>query len=746
MKCIDRLKVLSIEDNIHDAELITYALETDDNRFIVIKAQNKDEFETHLTESDFDIVLTDFNIMGYDGMDVIDAVKEKKPDIPIIVLTGTGSEEIAIEALKRGAADYVIKSPKHIARLSHTIISVLEDISNKQKIREMNKNIQLIVENMHDGILIVNKEGKILFINPAAERMFGKKQNEIMGYLPLSNAYDRQAAEIDLPNRKEGVGKGEINFSKTLWYKEHATIITVHDITERKQMENELKENQVFIKNILNSMDEALVVIDRDYKIIDANNKYCELAKKDIEDIKGKTCYNIYFNYDKPCSEMNMQCPIREVKADKGLHIVNRKLTINGKERFLEIKSSPMCDNTGKAYAFVALIKDITSRIGLQQELIQSQKMETIGALAGGIAHDFNNMLNVILGYSELIFEEIEDTNPIRDDVIAIIDAGKRAAYTTKQLLAFGRKQLLNPKSCNVNKLLKKNENIMKKVLGENINLTLSLNDNIAPIMVDSSQFEQVILNLAINARDAMDKKGDFVIETYNIDFNDTDEKNHINIAEGHYVVIAFTDNGIGMDNMTKEHIFEPFFTTKELGRGTGLGLSSVYGIIMQSGGDILVYSEKDRGTTFKIFLPQTDIEYVQTAEEQKRPLIKGNKEHILVVDDEPTLQRLMESILNKLNYTAIIADSGSHALKLIEDGLQPELIITDLIMPDMGGIELVNELKKRQKDVKIIYMSGYSANSIIDDFSEQDSTFLQKPFTVQSVSLKISALLGRQE
>lgn len=408
---------------------------------------------------------------------------------------------------------------------------------------------------------------------------------------------------------------------------------------------------------------------------------------------------------------------------------------------------TPVRDVSGQIVNFVAVKRNITENLRtneekllLKEQLQQAQKLESVGRLAGGLAHDINNMLSIILGYGENLLHQLHYEDPMRDDVEEILDAGKRSATLTRQLLAFSRKQTLQPEVLDLNAVVRNLEKMLSRLIGEDINLELSLSDEINRVMADSSQIEQVIMNLAVNARDSMPKGGMLLIETSNIELDEIYTQKHAGVKPGRYVMLSVTDNGCGMDKEILSQVFEPFFTTKEKNKGTGLGLSMVYGIIKQSGGNIWAYSEPGHGTTFKIYLPQTNVKQNRKKAAAEKKITAGSGEHILVVEDEGSLRKLMETILSQLGYKVCIAANGGEALHLIEEKmLEPDLIITDVIMPNMSGRELMDQLRRNRPDLKVLYMSGYTNNAIAHHgVLDPGTPFIQKPFTLRDIDKKI--------
>ena len=389
--------------------------------------------------------------------------------------------------------------------------------------------------------------------------------------------------------------------------------------------------------------------------------------------------------------------------------------------------------------------EDITERRALELQLRQAQKMEAIGRLAGGIAHDFNNLLMVISGYSEFLLERVPHNPELRGPAQEIASAADRATSLTRQLLAFSRKQMLTPKVIDLNEIVTENLKMLTRMIGEDIDLVMVPGAELGAIKADPGQIEQVIMNLAVNARDAMPNGGKLTIETSNITLDENYARIHVPLVPGEYVMLAISDTGVGMDNETQSRIFEPFFTTKGP-KGTGLGLSTVYGIVKQSGGYVWVYSEPGRGTTFKIFLPRvaavSEAAAMETSSTTAKP--ERGKETILIVEDEPNLLRLTNQYLLHQGYLVLAAVDGASAIQVANAHPGPiHLLLTDVIMPGMNGHELAQQLLKLRPTVKVVYMSGYTENAIgHNGMLDQGITLLQKPFTLPALKEKVRAVL----
>jgi nitrogen-specific signal transduction histidine kinase/CheY-like chemotaxis protein len=393
----------------------------------------------------------------------------------------------------------------------------------------------------------------------------------------------------------------------------------------------------------------------------------------------------------------------------------------------------------------VLAFNDITERKRLEQQFLQAQKMEAIGRLAGGVAHDFNNLLTVITGYGEVLLHGIPADDPARELVGEILTAAEKAAALTRQLLAFGRKQMFSVTVLNLNGLLTRVEPMLRRLIRENIELLLPLGPQLRPVKADSNQIEQVILNLTLNARDAMPTGGRLTIATANVELDEAFAVTHAEVKPGPYTMVSVSDTGAGMDASTKARLFEPFFTTKEVGRGTGLGLATAYGIIKQSGGYIDVESEPDQGARFTIYLPSVGEAPVASEGPPADRQAPAGGEVVLVVEDQAEIRSVVRQILERSGYTVLEAGQGIEALAVSDRHAGPiHLLVTDMIMPHMSGRELADQLARLRPALRILFLSGYTDDAVLrDGVLESGSAFLQKPFTPQALLQRVRELLN---
>ncbi|HEY1957951.1 MAG TPA: ATP-binding protein [Polyangiaceae bacterium] len=511
-------------------------------------------------------------------------------------------------------------------------------------------------------------------------------------------------------------------------------------VTARQRLEQALNASEARFRRIAQSGAVA-IVLTKDQTITEVNDAFATMLGRSAQDLIGVAL-------------STLQAPAAlDVERDAERRLAAVGVAPTWETKYLKgdvvvpalSSAARLADGTA-----LRILTDLSERrraeealARTEQQLRQAQKMEAIGQLAGGVAHDFNNLLSVVLSYSELVLGRLEESDPLIADVREIRDAGKRAAELTKQLLAFSRQQVLEPRIMSLNDVLTRSERMLRRIIGEDIELTVLRAEQLGPVHVDPSQVEQVLLNLIVNARDAMPTGGKLTIETANASLDDAYATAHAGVKPGPYVMVAVTDTGTGMDAKTQARMFEPFFSTKEVGKGTGLGLATVYGIVQQSGGHIWVYSEVGRGTTFKVYFPRVGGDAVALGEGTAAPS-KGGFETILLVEDEESVRNVVHSILRKSGYHVLVAASGGDALVISEKhGATIDLLLTDVIMPRMNGRELADRLRATRPAMKILFMSGYTPNAIVQHgVLDSGIAFIQKPITPSALARKVRDVL----
>ncbi len=462
-----------------------------------------------------------------------------------------------------------------------------------------------------------------------------------------------------------------------------------------------------------------------------------KMVKADNVQLRGMCCYSAFWNQTVPC----LSCPVAKTFLTGALAEGNIT-TPNG--RLLELRTVPIFTESGMVESVIEVIRDVTEHRKLEAQFLQAQKMESVGRLAGGVAHDYNNMLSVIVGYSELALGKLDPTDEIYEDLREIYKAGVRSTEITRQLLTFARKQTIAPVVFNLNDAVDGMLKMLNRMIGEDISLTWLPGTDIWPVKMDPSQLDQLLANLCVNARDAIDGVGNITIETDIATFDEAYCADHTGFVPGEYVLLAVSDDGCGMEHETVGKIFEPFFTTKAVGQGTGLGLSTVYGIVKQNNGFINVYSEPGEGTTFKIYLTRHTNLAPEDLRENSTDISVGHGEVILVVEDEVSILKLAKRILEVRGYTVLTAEKPRDAMRLFEEHRNNiDLLITDVIMPEMNGKELSKKLCEKCPGLRTIFMSGYTANAIAHHgVLDGGVNFVQKPFSQESLAAKVKEVL----
>jgi PAS domain S-box-containing protein len=510
---------------------------------------------------------------------------------------------------------------------------------------------------------------------------------------------------------------------------------------EQDRSAEALRQSHRLLHSIMEGANEVVFVKDLQGRYLMINTPGAEMLGRTVAQVIGKTDSDLF--------PPNTADPIREADAQviQSRKAITYELTMHLPEavRYFLSTKSPYFGPQGELIGLIGVSLDITDRRKIEDQLRQIQKMEAIGTLSGGIAHDFNNLLTVIKGYNGLVMDAIHDEG-IRSLVANIDQAAERAESLTRQLLAYSRRQVLQPKVISLNSLVVNLDKMLQRLIGEDVEMRTVIEPNLGSVKADPGQIEQVVMNLAVNARDAMPKGGSLTLETANVDLDEAYAQEHAGVVPGRYVMLAVSDTGVGMDAETRAHIFEPFFTTKVMGRGTGLGLSMAYGIVKQSGGFLEVYSELGHGTTFKIYLPRVEEPAEAfSGKSVPAPTLRGS-ETILLVEDNRQVRELAASVLSSCGYRVLVADSAAAVVSLCEQhGGAIHLLLTDVVMPGSGGREIAKQITVRRPGIKVLYMSGYTTNAIIHHgVLDPGTSFLQKPFTPALLAGKVREVLDQ--
>ncbi len=639
-------------------------------------------------------------------------------------------------------------------------LGIMQNITDRKRIendlKDSEARYRTLFQSANDAIFLMEGD-KFLHCNAKTVEMFGCGYQYIINKAPYDFSPPHQpdgrnsrtkarekirAALADVPQFFEwqhcrsdkSYFDVEVSLNKVIISEKPYLIAVVRDITQRKEAEKVLRASETRYRTLFEQAGNAIFLENADHLIMDANKAASDLFGYTHEELLGMQTIQLYQNFNiDDIANKPFKMPLEITALHK-----------SGKQLSIDLTIAPLTTDTNKY--FLSIVRDISEKKLLERQLYQSQKMEAIGRLAGGVAHDFNNLLTVIRGYSELIQLQVENEDPTYQRIRQIDSACERAESLTRQLLAFSRRQILQPRVINLNDLIHDMEKMFNRIIGEDILLTTHLNRDLGHIEADPGQIEQVILNLVVNARDAMPNGGRIIIETDNAALDRSIRRKHPEVRVGDYIRLSISDTGTGIDKETQAHIFEPFFTTKKEGEGTGLGLATVYGIIKQSNGFIWVYSEPGEGTTFKIYLPRSASDSVPEMKlAAVQPEMIGT-ETILVVEDEHDVRQLVCETLEMMNYKVIEASNGIEALQIIEnDHKHIELVLTDVVMPEMSGKELIDKIAKRHKNIKVLFMSGYTENTIVHKgILETGTNFIQKPFTPAALIQKVRQVLDK--
>ncbi len=618
-----------------------------------------------------------------------------------------------------------------------------------------------VINSLEDLIFVKNERHEWVFLNDAACRFWGYKREDLLGKTD-HDIFPREEADIywakdDLVFQ---TGKTDLNVEKQTVDGNHYTIATkksvyrdphtgeryivgtIRDITEQQKAEETIRQAKDKAQQYLDIAGVMLVALGPYGNVTLINKKGCEILGYEENEIIGR---NWFDNFIPEEIRKDVRGVFDRMMKDTELYkryYENPVLRKNGTKRMVAWHNTILTDGEGSITGTLSSGEDVTEHKRLEEQLFQSQKMEAIGRLAGGIAHDFNNLLTAIIGYSDIIAKDSE----VKEEHLTYIDeikkSAERAATLTQQLLAFSRKQIMQPRVINLNVMLKNTKNMLQRMIGEDITFKLNPAPKIGMIKADPGKIEQVVINLAVNARDAMPNGGSLQVETKDVLLDKAFCEMHKGSKPGNYVLLSVHDTGKGIDDETMKHIFEPFFTTKEIGKGTGLGLATVYGIVRQSGGYIDIHSTRGTGTTVNIYLPIVD-EKPEAAERLESSIAEGKNETILFVEDDDMVRNMVTAVLEQYGYRVLEAENGSSAMKHCENEKKIHLMITDVVMPGTSGPELVRQINTMHPEMKVLFISGYTDDAIVHHgVIDEHTPFLQKPFTPQKLAFKVRETL----
>lgn len=746
------LHLLILEDRQEDVELVVHELKNSGFNFTYSRADTEKSFRKGLAEKP-DLISADYNLPTFDGVSALRIKKELTPDIPFIIVSGTVGEEITVECMKAGATDYVLKNK--LFRLGPVVKRALEESElhcERKKIEDQLRLLSSAVEQSSEGIAVSNLKGSLLFLNNAFAAMHGYKPEELLGRNLSVFHTPEQMAAVDSANRqirKEGWFKGEIwnvkidgtvfptlmnnSLLKDGNGKPVGMIATVRDITDRKKTEEELKQSEEHYRALIQSMEDLIFSVDREGRFHTAGGLRLKRRGLSPDDVAGKTIYD-FFPEDKAKQCHELYC---EVFESGKVHSYENEYQYSGKKMSEMVTIYPIHNASGEVELVGVVCRDITDQRLLEDQLRDAQRMEAVGQLAGGVAHDFNNILMIIQGHTELALMEVPESDPLQEELTEIHKAAKKAAGLTNQLLLFSRRQAIKFSPLDLNGVIADLSKMLNRLLSEDISLITEPAANLKTIRGDTGTVQQVIMNLVVNARDAMPEGGKITIKTENVDVDQEYCRIYSYAYPGSFVKLEIEDTGVGMAPEVTEHIFEPFYTTKGIGKGTGLGLSVAYGIVKQHKGWINVESSPGKGTVFSIYLP----EFLQEAGvKQEIPVspdtYRGKGERILLVEDEKSVRDLSSRVLSNNGYLIFPASDAKEAHEIFErEQGNFDLILSDVVLPGQGGLELVEKLIELRPEIKVLFASGYSdEKSGWPIIKQRGYAYLQKPYLLSDL------------
>jgi two-component system cell cycle sensor histidine kinase/response regulator CckA len=642
------------------------------------------------------------------------------------------------------------------------ILGLSQDITDRKRaetaLRQSEERFAKVFQfNPVATVIAALTDGRFIDVNAHFIELTGYDRDEVVGRstigLDVWSDPERRASIVEaLQNRQpirdlEALSHSKSGLVRQVLFSaelldlsgEPSVLVMFYDTTERKQVEAALRESEEHYRLITENSGDMIAVFDRENRFVYASPSHRTTLGIDPAELIGTPASDLMHPDDLP----SIQGTWGKLRAGETVQSTFRYRHADGSWYWLEA-SATVTLQQGPAYV-VSVARDITERRLLEARLIQSQKMEGVGRLAGGIAHDFNNLLTAIAGYTELVLDSLALADPLRADLEEIRKSTDRATALTRQLLAFARKQVIEPHVFNLNDLLFDMDRLLRRLIGEDIELLTLPTHDLQLVKADPNQIEQVIVNLAVNARDSMPEGGKLTIETHNVTLDREYARQHVGALPGPHVLMAVSDTGSGMSADVQTHLFEPFFTTKERGKGTGLGLATCYGIVKQHGGYISVYSEVGRGTTVKIFLPRTEENMAIQPPHNDESSVTRGRETVLLVEDELSVRTLATRVLRDLGYTVLEASSGDEALARVQThvGAAIDLLLTDVVMPRMGGRVLAEQLTAQYPQLRVLFMSGYTDNAIVQHGQlEPGISFLRKPFSPTALARKVREVL----
>jgi two-component system cell cycle sensor histidine kinase/response regulator CckA len=753
------INILMVEDCELDATLLVRELEKAHFEPTWKRVQTETEYRANLAPG-LDVILSDFSVPGFPTQLALKALQETKLDIPFIIVSGMIDEEHVVESLKAGATDFVAKD--RLTRIGPVVRRALRETAERSDRKYTERQLRLVsfaVNQVREAAFLVDDQGRFAYVNDEACRASGYSRGELLN-LPITDLVHDFSAE-QWPGVWFGIVKRHSMTCERLFrtkdghsvlvevaanYFEHDgrgfVLGLVRDVTERKRAEEALRESENRFRQVTESIDEVFWLTDT------AKNQMIYISPA-YERIWGRSCASLYatprswMDAIHPEDRERVQNAALTLQAARAYDVEYRIVRLDGSTRWIHDRAFPIKDASGRVYRVAGVAEDITSRRQLEAQFRHAQKMEAVGQLAAGVAHDFNNLLAVMRGNAELVLLNLAQHGSQTEECLKqITAAAERAASLTRQLLVFSRKQAMRSQPLSLNDVISNLTRMLKRIIGEHIEMQSHCALSLPFIEGDAAMLEQVLMNLVVNARDAMPSGGRIHIATDKLNLEPGCEKHNPEARAGEFVCLLIRDTGSGIPLEDLPHIFEPFFTTKEPGKGTGLGLATVYGIVKQHQGWIEVSSLLGKGTAFKIFLPAIPRPLNPAALANTEPALRGGSETVLVVEDDSAVRMITRRSLESFGYTVYEASSAREALECWRNhGPEIALLLTDLVMPGGTGRELARQLQAQNPRLKVIFITGYSAQAAAKDtaFLQGPITnLLQKPFSTRDLILRV--------
>jgi two-component system cell cycle sensor histidine kinase/response regulator CckA len=764
------LRTLIIDDSADDADLLIRELRREGYDVSAERTDTDAGLRAALEDQSWDVVLCDFNMPCLSGLEALKVVRERNRDVPFIFVSGAIGEDVAVAAMKAGAQDYVMKG--NLKRLAPAIERELRDsavrwerAAAEARQRMMEARYRQILSIAPDAIVAMDEGLHIAIFNQAAERLFGYRADEAIGhkaeillpsrFLPIVRDQVRQFGvspdvqmQVQVPDklfarRKNGMEfPAEIYISKTVEDRRALFTAIIRDITDREAMLATLRQTNQTLEAVVQSSPVAILGLDSSRRVIVWNRNAERIFGLSAIDVVGHLLSSLTEVAGTELEDMVRRLLDGEVLTD--VEILQQPS--KGSALDLRVSGAPLYDTDQRVHGAVCIVEDITESNATRRQLGHAQRMEAVGQLTGGLAHDFNNLLAVVIGNLDLLRDQPELSPAAKESVDLALKASLGGATLIRQLLAFSRRQALSPKPFDLGALVASTRELLSRTLGEHIEMTMRLAPDLWPAMADAAQVESAIANLAINARDAMPNGGRLTLETANRHLDDEYVTANPDVQPGDYVMLAVSDTGAGIPAELLSRVFEPFFTTKDHGKGSGLGLSMVYGFAQQSRGHVKIDSKVGHGTTVRLYLPRAEVEKKAAAPvAPARPDQDKIDAVVLVVEDNFDVRKIVSRLLREFGCTVIEANSGAAALDILQSDQKIDLMFSDVIMPGgMSGTELVQAARHLRPGIKTLLTTGFAEASLRNhvQFAHGDE-IITKPYRRQDLVRKLRNVLG---